>query len=110
MITTAITLLFALTPQGKVDCEGVYRHHLQGICADETGDLFWSFTTTLVKTNSTGKVLKKIEVGNHHGDLCHHDGRIYVAVNFGRFNDAQGNADSWVYVYDASDLSLVSKH
>ncbi len=94
----------------NVACEGTYRHHLQGICTDERDSIYWSFTTTLVKTNSKGRVQKQIEVGNHHGDLCQHEGKLYVAVNFGRFNDPEGNADSWVYVYDADDLSLLAKH
>ena len=33
-----------------------------------------------------------------------------MAVNLGKFNDPAGNADSWVYVYDADDLSLLKKH
>ena len=64
----------------------------------------------MVKTDSSGKVLKKIDVKNHHGDLCHHAGKLYVAVNFGPFNDPAGKADSRVYVYRASDLSLLAKH
>lgn len=94
---------------GNVSCEGTYPHHLQGVCINDEA-IFWSFTTVLVKTDAKGKVLKEIPVANHHGDLCHHDGKIYVAVNLGKFNDPQGNAKSWVYVYDAKDLSLVSKH
>jgi hypothetical protein len=99
-----------LSPFQAVDCEGKYRHHLQGICTSGKDAIYWSFTTTLVKTDTSGRVVKKIEVGNHHGDLCHHDGKIYVAVNFGRFNDPEGNADSWIYVYKADNLSLISKH
>lgn len=64
----------------------------------------------MVKTDAKGKVLKKIEVKSHHGDLCYRDGKIYVAVNFGSFNQPAGKEDSWVYVYQADDLSLVSKH
>ena len=94
----------------NVDCEGSYKHHLQGICTDEHAAIFWSFTTTLVKTDREGKVLKQIPVDNHHGDLCYHDKKIYVAVNLGPFNDPQGKADSWVYVYDAANLSLLGKH
>jgi len=90
-------------------CEGAYRYHLQGVTADSES-LFWCFTDALVKTDQQGKVIKKIAVGNHHGDLCHHEGKLYVAVNFGRFNDAQKRADSWVYVYDATDLALLKKH
>lgn len=93
----------------NVTCEGTYPHHLQGVCAD-SNSIYWCFTTTLVKTDLNGKLLKQIPVANHHGDLCEHDGKIYVALNLGKFNDPKGNANSWVYVYNASDLSLVTKH
>ena len=61
--------LTAPTPFASVKCEGTYQHHLQGICTDNRDSIFWSFTTTLVKTDQKGKVIKKIAVGNHHGDL-----------------------------------------
>lgn len=93
-----------------VTCEGAYPHHLQGVCTDEKESIFWCFTTKLVKTDRTGKVTKQVDVANHHGDLCFHAGKVYVAVNLGKFNDPKGNADSWVYVYDAGDLSCVEKH
>lgn len=66
-----------------VTCEGTYPHHLQGICVDKDW-IYWSFTTALVKTDLDGKPLKKVT--NHHGDLCFYDGKIYVAVNLGKFN------------------------
>ncbi len=117
VLIAAVLMCFARSVPAKptvgfqaVDCAGTYPHHLQGICTDGESTLFWSFTTQLVKTDRYGTVIKKVPVGNHHGDLCYHDGRVYVAVNFGRFNDPQGNADSWVYVYDADDLSLIEKH
>lgn len=93
-----------------VQCEGIYPHHLQGICTDDKNAIFWSFTTTLVKTNTKGQVLKKIAVERHHGDLCYQDGKIYVAVNLGKFNQPAGKADSWVFVYQADDLSLLATH
>lgn len=93
----------------NVTCDGTYPHHLQGICADKEA-IYWCFTTTLVKTDLDGKVLMKVPVANHHGDLCIHDGKLFVAVNLGKFNDQKGNADSWVYVYNAADLSSVLKH
>lgn len=92
-----------------IQCEGTYKHHLQGICTDDKS-VYWSFTTTLVKTDMQGKVLKKIPVVNHHGDLCHVGGKLYVAVNLGKFNDPKGNADSWVYVYDATTLKELARH
>lgn len=93
-----------------VRCEGRYRHHLQGICTDDKMNIFWSFTTTLVKTNAAGKVLKKVPVASHHGDLCFHGGKIYIAVNLGAFNRPAGKADSWVYVYDAGSLKELARH
>lgn len=93
-----------------VACEGTYPHHLQGICTNGQDAIYWSFTTVLVKTDAAGKVRHKIPVANHHGDLCFHDGKVYVAVNLGKFNQPAGSADSWVYVYDAADLALLSKH
>lgn len=93
----------------NVTCEGTYRHHLQGICVDDEA-IYWSFTTALVKTDLNGKLLKKMSVANHHGDLCHHDGKLYVAVNLGKFNDPKGNSDSWVYVYDAATLKEIARH
>lgn len=98
------------TKYANAQCEGKYPHHLQGICIDGQGAIFWSFTTELVKTNTSGKVLIKIPVGNHHGDLCYHAGKVFVAVNFGAFNNPAGKADSWVYVYDAKKLLLIAKH
>lgn len=112
----SLVLLFALlaTLSGsepeyrEVTCEGTYPQHLQGVCVD--GDaIYWCFTTELVKTDRDGKRLRGVTVASHHGDLCYHKGKLYVAVNLGKFNDPQGNADSWVYVYD-TDLAFVTKH
>jgi hypothetical protein len=95
---------------GPVKCEGAYENHLQGVCTNNGDAIYWSFTTALVKTDAQGKVVKQIPVANHHGDLCHHAGKIFVAVNLGEFNQPAGKADSWVYVYSADDLSLLTKH
>ncbi|MDG2128096.1 MAG: hypothetical protein P8K08_08885 [Fuerstiella sp.] len=95
---------------GNVECEGNYQHHLQGVCTNKVDAIYWSFTTELVKTDRSGRMLTKIPVANHHGDLCFTRNRIYVAVNHGRFNDPDGNADSWVYVYSGETLELLSKH
>lgn len=92
-----------------VALSGVYPGHLQGVCADDRDALYWSMTTDLVKTDAAGKIMRKIAVPSHHGDLCHVDGRIYVAVNRGPFNDPQKRADSWIYIYDADDLSLLDR-
>ncbi len=93
-----------------VDCEGTYPGHLQGVCADARGNIYWSFTDVLVKTDVDGKIGKRVDVASHHGDLCLHDGRVYVAVNLGEFNKPAGHADSWIYVYDADSLAETSRH
>jgi hypothetical protein len=95
---------------GDVECEGDYQHHLQGVCTNDADAIYWSFTTEFVKTDLRGRAQKTVPVANHHGDVCFHDGKVYVAVNLGRFNDPDGNADSWVYVYSADTLELLSKH
>ena len=94
----------------EITCPGEYGGHLQGVAADEAQNIYWSFTVDLVKTDKTGALLKTVKVANHHGDLTFHDGKVYVAVNLGKFNQEPGQADSWVYVYNAEDLALISRH
>jgi len=107
-------LLAAATAQAAdfqpVACEGSYPRHLQGVCTDNENAIFWCFTTKLVKTDRAGKITRQIDVASHHGDLCFHQGQVCVAVNLGKFNDSLGKADSWMYVYDADELSLVARH
>jgi len=99
----------ACASAGEIVCEGTYHSHLQGIATDGEA-IYWSFTRDLVKTDLAGKLLARVAVRSHHGDLTCHEGRLYVAVNFGAFNQEPGKEDSWVYVYKAADLSLVAKH
>jgi len=93
-----------------VECQGRYPLHLQGICTDQKAALFWSWTDQLVKTDSTGKVLQQVPAANHHGDLCYLKGKVYVAVNLGKFNQPPGQEDSWVFVYDAETLTELTRH
>lgn len=88
----------------EVICDGQYSHHLQGVAGNGRDTLYWSYTTTLVKTDAQGRVLASVPVPNHHGDLCLAGDRLYVAWS-NKFN-APG-ADSKVYIYDAGDLSLL---
>jgi hypothetical protein len=93
-----------------IQCEGTYPMHLQGISTDKKNSVYWSFTNAMVRTDLKGKVLNRVEVLNHHGDLCYADGKVYVAVNLGKFNRPAGEADSWVFVYDARDLRELARH
>lgn len=114
--TLALSISLALADDVKrqafhaVACEGTYPKHLQGFCTNDRDAIFWCFTTTLVKTDTEGRVLKQVPVASHHGDLCLKDGRVYVAVNLGKFNEPAGKEDSWVYVYDAESLAEVARH
>ncbi len=102
------TLFLTGNVYAQVVCPGAYDKHLQGIATDENQAIYWSFTVDLVKTDSNGKLLTKITVPNHHGDLTYHREKVYVAVNLGAFNREEG-ADSWIYIYDAKDLGLLDK-
>lgn len=94
----------------EIRCPGEYGGHLQGIATDDDWNVYWSFTVELVKTTNRGRLLRSVQVPNHHGDLTVADGKVYVAVNLGKFNQEPGQADSWIYVYDAGDLELIAKH
>ena len=91
-------------------CEGSYKRHVQGICTNGKGAIYWCWTDALVKTDVEGRILKQVPVADHHGDLCYHQGRVYVATNLGKFNRPAGEADSWVYVYDGETLAELARH
>jgi len=106
-----VYVLYMSSPcTGQTVCPGSHGGHLQGITTDNAKAIYWSFTTELVKTDAKGELLIKKAVPFHHGDITYHDGNIYVAVNLGEFNKEEGLAKSWVYVYDAEHLNLISKH
>lgn len=109
LVTGSEDFDFGYVEKESVTCEGVYPHHLQGISLDNQGNLFWSFTTELVKTDKNGKVLQSVKVAFHHGDLSVVDGKVFVAVGFGKWNHIEGLADSWVYVYNADDLQELQR-
>ncbi|MCP4644397.1 MAG: hypothetical protein GY851_28395 [bacterium] len=92
-----------------VACPGAYGGHLQGVAVEPGKAIYWSFTVEIVKTDLSGNILNQVKAPSHQGDLTYHDGKVYVAVNLGQFNQEPGKADSWIYVYDAKDLTLLSK-
>lgn len=105
--------LLALQNYNQLDgvtCEGKYPKHLQGVCLGDNNTIYWSFTTQLVKTDFSGKLIKKINVEDHHGDLCLADGKIYVAVNLGKFNAPAGNANNWIVAYHPESLEEVKRY
>lgn len=103
-------ILSAVLVRADVTCPGAYTNHLQGVASDEAGNLYWSFTTTLVKTDGQGKLLAQTGAPWHYGDLTWRGGKVFIAVNHGKFNQEAGKAKSWVYVHDAESLALLEKH
>lgn len=103
-------LIFLRYHTGGIACEGAYKGHLQGICLDDENNIYWSWTDAIVRTDATGKITAKIAAPSHQGDLCYREGKIYVAVNLGKFNEPAGKADSWVYAFDARTLELIRKY
>jgi len=107
--STALTPLQIMSASG-VTLSGAYPGHLQGVCTNDRDAIYWSMTTNLLMTDVSGNIVRQVAVPSHHGDLCHVDGKIYVAVNLALFNDPQKRAESWIYVYDGRDLSLLARH
>lgn len=98
-LTFSIAVLLLATSASAADfqpvsCTGADPHHLQGVCTDERDSIFWCFTTKLVKTDRRGKIVKQVEVANHHGDLCFHEGRVYVALTSMRTTSSSMTATS----------------
>lgn len=110
LFLTGLVCVAAMCARGDVTCPGDYSGHLQGIAVDDGGNIYWSFTASLVKTDAQGKELKRVDVPAHYGDLTWHAGKVYVAANHGKFNEEVGAAQSWVYVHDAESLALLGKH
>ena len=89
----------------EITCEGGYPHHLQGVASDGT-NVYWSFTTVLVKTDRSGRVLSKDGIGReegHMGDLCCKDGKVFVGMNMGVTKDGWRKGDE-VWQYDGATL------
>ena len=110
-VVLAVGLLAVAQPSvaQEIHCEGAYDGHLQGIAMDAEGNIYWSFTVTLVKTDGEGHVIKKVEVPAHHGDCWVAGERLYVAVNHGKFSDGPANRKSYICAYETSDLTLAWK-
>jgi hypothetical protein len=90
--------------------EGQYPGHLQGIDTNGKDRIYWSWTTFISVTDTSGKLLKQVPAENHQGDLCYVDGRIYIAVNQAKFNHPDGLAKNWISVRDANTLDEIARH
>ncbi len=108
-IIAALLVSAPLAFAEPIHCPGAYDGHLQGIAVDAEGNIYWSFTVALVKTNAEATLLREIGVPSHHGDLWVEGDRLYAAVNHPAVNKKPGQRDSWIFAYSTEDLSLVWK-
>jgi len=103
----------AAMPSGKdVALEGVYPGHLQDFWIAD-GTIWWAHTEWLVKTDLTGHILEKAEVGAHHAGLEIKDGHLYTAV-CAHLHEPRGATTKESHVaigeYDANTLKLIEMH
>lgn len=96
----------------RIDLEGTYPGHLQDIWF-ENGTFWWAHTQYLVKTDLSGRILKKALVGGHHAGMVVHDGRLYSAVC--AYNgEPRGQTTPGCHVmigeYDAETLERIEMH
>jgi len=76
--------------------------HIQGIAASEEA-LYVAQMTLLLKVDWTGKLIKKVPVLKHTGDISYHNGEIYTAV---AVYEGPNTGKGMIRVFDR-DLNLV---
>ena len=94
----------------EIICEGEYPWHLQGVATDGT-NLFWTFTTALVKTDLRGRLADKVAIGRnegHMGDLCCMGENVFVGMNLGQSGGCRVGDEVWEF--NAKTLRLANKH
>ena len=90
----------------RIDCEGIWPYHLQGVATDGT-NVYWTYTTVLVKTDFAGRILATNAVEGlfvHMGDLCCKDGKVYVGMNCGKKHGVRVGDEVWMF--DGRTLEL----
>ena len=86
---------------GKTRCG-----HCQGMCVSSNA-IYFSFFNQIVKTDWYGRLLKRIEVDIHNGDICYWNGRLYTGV---WLKPPKGSDEKWcaqICMYDADTLELL---
>jgi len=84
-----------------IDCFDEYGGHIQGACTDGTF-VYMTQMGWIYKFDRKGKLVRKVETTRHAGDICHHDGLLYLSSI-----DYQGTRKGCgvIRVYD-TDLNL----
>ena len=79
--------------------------HCQGMCVSSNA-IYFSFHNQIVKTDWWGRLLKRIEVQRHGGDICHYNGRLYTGL---ALVEEGGKASPWIVMYDADTLEEIKR-
>lgn len=95
-----------------IKLEGTYPGHLQDVWM--SGDtIWWAHTQYLIKTDWSGKILTKAEVGGHHAGLEVKGDRLFSAVCAYRGESrAKTTPECHVMIgeYEAATLRLIEMH
>lgn len=105
MFLSAVTIA-CCAQAATIVCGGSGPGHLQGIACDGEA-IYWCFTKRLVKTNLSGTELLSVDVPGHSGDICVHNGKVYIATDEGLYV-REDNFKQEVRVYDAATLQRVA--
>ena len=103
----------AMPDVDKVELEGEYSGHLQDVCRDKAGYIYWAHTSCILKTDMRGKVLVKAAVEGHNAGCEVKDGILYVAVcPMQNKTGGQTTPECRLQIneYDTETLALRAKH
>ena len=100
-----------LTQPGAVKpwVDRVWCGHSQGMCVSSNA-IYFSFHNEIVKTDWYGRLLKRVEVDRHGGDICLWNGKLYTGVSIVSKKGASESSCAAIYVYDAETLEPLRKH
>ena len=79
--------------------------HVQGMCVSSNA-IYFSFHDQIVKTDWYGRLLNRVPVDPHGGDICLWNGKLYTGV----WLNPKVKGEKWcgaIYMYDAETLALL---
>ena len=79
--------------------------HVQGMCVSSNA-IYFSFHNQILKTDWYGRLLKRVEVDRHGGDICLWNGKVYTGVALYPKTKGEKSTPS-IYMYDADTLELL---
>ena len=83
--------------------DGVWCGHIQGMCASSNA-LYFTCHNQIVKTDWSGRLLKRTKALRHTGDICIWNGRLYTALCHDKDSPVRGR----IRVY-GEELDLIAE-